>query len=406
MSRRSPWRTRSRASAVLRTVASCSLAAVALASAPQRAAAAGGAAPSDSNTPWIRRFAPVRHQLELGVFGGLMAPSRRLELYVPRDDRPDDGYVPLRRVAPSIGARAGWFPIPHFGLELEGAAMPSRTAAGDRATMWQLGGAVVGQLGLWSVTPFVAAGAGALAVQSAPAVLGRDVDLAMFVGGGVKVYPTRMLAVRLDVRDVLAAGRGIGGVVNSVQATVGLSLVLGRPRPATPPPRKVARPRPQPVVELVVLDTDLDGIVDTDDVCVTEPETANGVSDADGCPDDVPVAVERFVGVIEGIFFATDSAVIESTSRPALDGAVELLQQHPEVAVRVVGHTDDVGDRAHNLVLSRDRAQAVADYLVRHGIASHRLEVEGVGPDQPLVPNVDERARARNRRIEFVLVPH
>lgn len=401
MSRRSA--SRPRPFARLRAAAPWTLAAAVLAAAPS-ASAARGPASRGAKTPWIHRFAPVRNQVELTAFGGLMAPSRRLELYVPRDDRSDGGFMPLRRVAPWLGARAGYFPIPHFGLELEGAATASRTSTGDRATLWQVGGALVGQLGRWSVTPFVTAGAGALAVRSAPAVLGRDVDVALFVGGGLKVYRTRMLAVRLDVRDVLSAGHGIGGVVNSVQATVGVSLVLGRPRPASPPR---PRPRPRPAaIEPVVSDQDLDGIVDPDDACVTEPETANGVTDLDGCPDEVPVAVERFVGVIEGIFFATDSAVIESTSRPALDEAVELLQQHPEIAVRIVGHTDDVGDRAHNLVLSRDRAQAVADYLVRHGVASHRLEVEGVGPDHPLVPNVDERARARNRRIEFVLVQH
>jgi outer membrane protein OmpA-like peptidoglycan-associated protein len=71
--------------------------------------------------------------------------------------------------------------------------------------------------------------------------------------------------------------------------------------------------------------------------------------------------------------------------------------------VRVVGHTDSTGSDAINNPLSLDRAQAVRDYLTRHGVAGGRIEVEGVGERQPVADNSTAEGRARNRRVEIFL---
>lgn len=140
-------------------------------------------------------------------------------------------------------------------------------------------------------------------------------------------------------------------------------------------------------------DRDRDGVLNAQDRC---PRTPEGTAvDAAGCTPVVEVLV------LEGITFAFDSAVIEPGHEDELAEAARMLEDHPEVRVEIGGHTDDVGDAAHNEQLSRERAQAVADWMTAHGIDRGRLRVRGYGMATPRVPNTDDASRARNRRIEF-----
>ena len=153
-----------------------------------------------------------------------------------------------------------------------------------------------------------------------------------------------------------------------------------------------------------IRDTDGDGIYDDVDECIEEPETANGYQDGDGCPDEVPIEVQRFTGVIEGIRFQTDEAVIQPKSKPTLDAAIDVLLKFPDVKVEVSGHTDDVGNREHNIELSQARADAVRDYLVSKGVDTARIKTRGAGPDEPIDTNKSKKGRAKNRRIEFKII--
>ena len=69
----------------------------------------------------------------------------------------------------------------------------------------------------------------------------------------------------------------------------------------------------------------------------------------------------------------------------------------------VVGHTDVVGTREANLALALKRAEAVRDDLVRRGVAPERLQVRGVGADQPVGDDATEAGREANRRVEFII---
>ncbi len=151
-------------------------------------------------------------------------------------------------------------------------------------------------------------------------------------------------------------------------------------------------------------DQDSDGILDGDDRCPTEPETANGYEDADGCPDELPEPVKSFSGVISGVNFDTNRATLRPGASAILDRAVDVLSRYPELRVEISGHTDSVGTRAHNLELSRARAETVRRYLVKGGISDTRLETAGFGPDRPLDDNRTREGRLRNRRIEFRLL--
>jgi OOP family OmpA-OmpF porin len=179
--------------------------------------------------PWIQRWAPEPDTTEYGVYGGMLVTSRRIELFEADFSLIDQGYRPFLRVAPDFGLRAGFFPVRWLGAELEAGAMPTRTEVGQGALLWTARGAVIGQLALWSVTPFVLVGGGLVGVASDREVVGNDVDAAMHVGGGVKVYLGRFTHVRLDVRDVITARRGYeSGVSNSPEILLGVGMTLGR----------------------------------------------------------------------------------------------------------------------------------------------------------------------------------
>jgi outer membrane protein OmpA-like peptidoglycan-associated protein len=76
----------------------------------------------------------------------------------------------------------------------------------------------------------------------------------------------------------------------------------------------------------------------------------------------------------------------------------------PDRSFQIEGHTDDVGQIAYNVDLSRRRAEAVRDALVLRGVAPERLRARGFGPSRPLVEGDTDAARAANRRVTFVVV--
>jgi len=105
---------------------------------------------------------------------------------------------------------------------------------------------------------------------------------------------------------------------------------------------------------------------------------------------------------VYGILFDTGKANLKAESDAALKEIVKLLRQDPKLRLYVVGHTDNVGDFAANLDLSRRRAQAVVQSLVSQGVAAARLRPDGVGPLAPVAANTAEEGRAKNRRVELV----
>jgi outer membrane protein OmpA-like peptidoglycan-associated protein len=148
------------------------------------------------------------------------------------------------------------------------------------------------------------------------------------------------------------------------------------------------------------LDNDKDGILDKDDKCPNAAETFNGFEDTDGCPDDAPINFP-----LAHINFKFGTAEISGADPiPVLEEVVRIMKEHPAITVEVQGHTDNIGADASNQVLSEKRAQAVKDYVVKRGIAADRLTTRGFGEGKPIDTNDTDLGRARNRRIEFVVV--
>jgi outer membrane protein OmpA-like peptidoglycan-associated protein len=106
---------------------------------------------------------------------------------------------------------------------------------------------------------------------------------------------------------------------------------------------------------------------------------------------------------LHDIYYATNSAQLSDKSRFILNEFLDFLHDNPHVRVAIHGHTDDVGDDAFNLDLSKRRAQSVYDYLIGEGIPAGRLSWQGFGESKPVTTNATEEGRAKNRRTEFVI---
>jgi len=181
-------------------------------------------------------------------------------------------------------------------------------------------------------------------------------------------------------------------------------------------------------------DNDADGIADVNDKCPLEPEDKDGFEDEDGCPDpdndkdgvldkadkcpnepgpadnngcpkkyEHIVVTQEKIELKQKIFFDTDKATIQPRSFSLLDEIASVLRGRPTMTVRIEGHTDSRGTRAHNLKLSQARADSVRQHFVGLGIEQQRMESRGYGPDQPIETNKTAAGREKNRRVEFII---
>ena len=107
--------------------------------------------------------------------------------------------------------------------------------------------------------------------------------------------------------------------------------------------------------------------------------------------------------VLKNVFFDTDKSLLKPESQIELDRLVVLMQQNPKMKIEVGGHTDNIGNKEHNLALSQNRAKSVYDFLVNKGIDAGRMTYQGYGFDKPIAPNDTEEGRALNRRTEFTI---
>ncbi len=101
--------------------------------------------------------------------------------------------------------------------------------------------------------------------------------------------------------------------------------------------------------------------------------------------------------------FESAKAIIKQSSYSSLDGLAMLLKSHPEWSVTLKGYTDNSGNAAKNLQLSKDRAASVKNYLVNKGVSAANIQSQGYGSANPVASNSTLAGRAKNRRVEIEL---
>ncbi len=105
------------------------------------------------------------------------------------------------------------------------------------------------------------------------------------------------------------------------------------------------------------------------------------------------------------ITFATDSAAIEGNFYPALDSVGIVLKEFDDTSINISGYTDSTGGDYHNQQLSERRANSVASYVVRTGVAHGRIQSRGFGERFPISDNETAMGRSQNRRVEITIRP-
>ena len=108
--------------------------------------------------------------------------------------------------------------------------------------------------------------------------------------------------------------------------------------------------------------------------------------------------------VLNNIFFDTDKSEIKDESKQELEKLIDFLSKNNSIRIEISGHTDNVGDSKHNMVLSENRAKSVCDFLTNNGIEKSRLTYKGFGDTQPIKQNNTDENRAKNRRTEFKII--
>ena len=154
-------------------------------------------------------------------------------------------------------------------------------------------------------------------------------------------------------------------------------------------------------------DNDKDGIPDSLDQCPNWAEDINGYLDDDGCPDkkSEPEPIEMGKNILlKGVNFASGSSMLTHQSSSILDDIVQTLTRYPEMEIEIRGFTDNTGSFATNQRLSLQRAIAVRQYFIDHGISPRRIRAVGMGERFPIASKLTRQGRAANRRIEFVRI--
>jgi outer membrane protein OmpA-like peptidoglycan-associated protein len=152
-------------------------------------------------------------------------------------------------------------------------------------------------------------------------------------------------------------------------------------------------------------DRDKDGIPDNADKC---PDIY-GKPEFEGCPPPTPASVKltaEKIEILQVVNFDTNKATIKKDSFQLLQDVSKVLNDNPNIRkIRVEGHTDNVGKPDKNLKLSKDRAASVMKFLVEQGkVDAARLVSEGYGDTKPVADNGTKEGKAKNRRVEFLIL--
>ncbi len=108
--------------------------------------------------------------------------------------------------------------------------------------------------------------------------------------------------------------------------------------------------------------------------------------------------------ILTKVYFEQSLATMKPASDEQLNAIVQVLAANPKLRIELVGHTDNVGDKRQNQYLSQFRAKVVRSYLFNQGIDDTRITTKGFADEFPVEPNDSEENKAKNRRVELIVV--
>ena len=105
------------------------------------------------------------------------------------------------------------------------------------------------------------------------------------------------------------------------------------------------------------------------------------------------------------VTFDSNASQLKPAGANTLSGVGMVLKEYEDSPVHIIGHTDSSGSRELNMRLSEQRAESVGTALITMGVDASRLNMSGVGPDQPVASNSTAAGKAQNRRVTLTLSP-
>ena len=122
---------------------------------------------------------------------------------------------------------------------------------------------------------------------------------------------------------------------------------------------------------------------------------------------DMALEITYWMGdsfVLSNLNFETGRATIQPGSYATLNKLADHLKRKKGLKILIAGHTDNIGNAAANVMLSKDRANAVRAYLLKKGLSAARISTKGYGMDRPIADNATAKGRAENRRTEIQII--
>lgn len=107
---------------------------------------------------------------------------------------------------------------------------------------------------------------------------------------------------------------------------------------------------------------------------------------------------------LKNIYFEFDKDELMPRSFVELNKLLKIMRDNPKLSIRIIGHTDALGNDAYNQALSQRRAQAVVNFLTENKVSKSRLFARGDGESRPIATNDTDEGRAENRRVEFAVI--
>lgn len=123
-----------------------------------------------------------------------------------------------------------------------------------------------------------------------------------------------------------------------------------------------------------------------------------------GPPTAAPVTARERSAIAATIYFDLDESALTDDARTAVEAKAPVLLRHPNMRIRIVGHTDSQGSDEYNLALGLRRAAETKRYLAALGVDEGRMEIVTMGEERPAVEGQTQEAYALNRRAEFEFI--